>query len=348
MGKRPTIQMIADKAGVSRGTVDRVLNNRSYVRDSVRQRVLEAIDEVGYFSPRENYKNKLTEPSGLVPIRLGVVLPTWKDGAFYAEITRGIQNASVELQEFNVSVIIRECVTELPEEVIDQIDDLVEQGVAGISLCAVTDIAVEQKINELAKNGIPVVTFNSDLPQSKRLCFVGQDYIKSGRIAAELMSKCISPYGQVLATAGNLEFFGHRARMDGFCERMKELGFGSDQINIIETYNDYAVTRKKVHEALKQQPRIEAVYMANRSLGGCVEAIRALGKTGKIRVICHDIDETTKRLLKEGSVDMTISQDIFRQGREPLLILRDLLQKNRRPATNLINPAISIFCAENI
>ena len=51
MGKRPTIQMVADLAGVSRGTVDRVLNNRSYVKEEVRARVLEAVEELGYLSP---------------------------------------------------------------------------------------------------------------------------------------------------------------------------------------------------------------------------------------------------------------------------------------------------------
>lgn len=45
MGKRPTIQMVADLAGVSRGTVDRVLNERSYVSAQVRERVLSAIRE---------------------------------------------------------------------------------------------------------------------------------------------------------------------------------------------------------------------------------------------------------------------------------------------------------------
>ena len=48
MNKRPTIQTVAERAGVSRGTVDRVLNNRSYVRADVRERVLDAIRETGY------------------------------------------------------------------------------------------------------------------------------------------------------------------------------------------------------------------------------------------------------------------------------------------------------------
>ena len=48
MGKRVTIQQIAEMAGVSRGTVDRVLNHRSYVSEAVRARVEAAVAETGY------------------------------------------------------------------------------------------------------------------------------------------------------------------------------------------------------------------------------------------------------------------------------------------------------------
>ncbi|HAL59277.1 MAG TPA: LacI family transcriptional regulator, partial [Sarcina sp.] len=45
--------MIAEKAGVSRGTVDRVLNNRSYVKADVKERVLKIAKQMGYVSQRE-------------------------------------------------------------------------------------------------------------------------------------------------------------------------------------------------------------------------------------------------------------------------------------------------------
>lgn len=51
MGSKPTIQTVAQMAGVSRGTVDRVLNGREHVREDVRLRVLEAIRQSGYVSP---------------------------------------------------------------------------------------------------------------------------------------------------------------------------------------------------------------------------------------------------------------------------------------------------------
>lgn len=61
MGKRPTIQMVADLAGVSRGTVDRVLNERSYVSAQVRERVLSAFGRPGYISPQEAHRGQLRQ-----------------------------------------------------------------------------------------------------------------------------------------------------------------------------------------------------------------------------------------------------------------------------------------------
>ncbi len=73
MNKRPTIQTIAELAGVSRGTVDRVLNNRSYVRADVRARVLNAIQETGYLSPKEAHRQAAEAKLPLKPVRLGVL-----------------------------------------------------------------------------------------------------------------------------------------------------------------------------------------------------------------------------------------------------------------------------------
>ena len=93
MNKRPTIQTVAELAGVSRGTVDRVLNNRSYVRADVRARVLNAIQETGYLSPKEAPYGRPAEAKlPLKPVRLGVLLPNWS-GPFHEDVPRGIQAA---------------------------------------------------------------------------------------------------------------------------------------------------------------------------------------------------------------------------------------------------------------
>ena len=303
MGKRPTIQMVAERAGVSRGTVDRVLNNRSYVKEEIRVRVLDAIAEVGYMSPREVHRQTLQED--FPPLRLGVLLPNWTD-YFRPEVLRGI------------------------------------------ALCAINDLSIESKASALVDQGIPIITFNSDLPNSKRVCFVGQNYNKSGRIAAELVSKCIPPQGRVLAMCGNLEFDGHRRRLTGFCERMHEKGFPSDRIEIIETYNDYHVTYRKVTESLSHTLGLAAIYMANQSVEGCTAAVAAAGKTGEVRVVVHDLSENTRALLESGGVDFAISQNFFRQGYLPLKLLRELLHLGKQPETDQTNTSISIICSQNM
>lgn len=347
MGKRPTIQMVAERAGVSRGTVDRVINNRSYVKAEVRERVLAAIEELGYGLPREGLAAVLpAEP--VEPLRLGVVLPNWMDHT-RVELLRGIAAARAELEAYRVEVLLAECQTDIPGEVIERVNGLVAEGARGIAICAIADPAIESRVDALAAENIPVITFNSDLPNSRRLCFVGQDYNKGGRIAAEMMSKLISPKAQLLAVAGNLEFTGHRQRLDGFCTRMRELGFTSGQIEVIETYNDYHVTRRKVTEALSRNPRLGAIYMANQSVAGCADAVQQAGKTGALRIICHDVSENTKMLLRERRVDLTISQDIFRQGYQPLMFLQGLLQRGIDPRTvENKGPTIEIVCAESL
>lgn len=347
MGKRPTIQMVAERAGVSRGTVDRVLNNRSYVKAEVRARILAAMQELGYVSPRDAHQRTLTE-SHFSPIRLGVVLPNWPDDHFKTEVARGIQTARAELADFHVDVMVSQCQTDIPGEVIERIDQLIAEGAQGIAICTVADISIEAKIDQLSTQGIPTITFNSDLPGSKRLCFIGQDYRRSGRIAAELLSKCIDKNAKILAAVGNLEFDGHRTRLDGFCERMHELGFDNGQIEIVETFNDYHTTYRKVSEAFIRCPDLSAVYMANQSVAGCTEAIHAAAPKSRIHVICHDISESTKRLLRSGDVDLAISQDIYRQGYLPLILLRELLQKGKAPVVDQPGSNISIFCAENL
>lgn len=347
MGKRPTIQMVAEHVGVSRGTVDRVLNNRSYVKEEIRERVLAAIAEIGYMSPREVHQQAVIQEAGFAPTRLGVLLPNWTD-YFRPEVLRGIAAAQDDLRKYNVKVLLDECHTDEPKEAVQRLDGLLEQGAQGIALCAINDITLEAKANALTGQGIPVVTFNSDLPDSGRVCFVGQNYNKSGRIAAELISKCVPRRGQVLAMCGNLEFDGHRRRLDGFCERMHELGFSSSQIEIAETFNDYHVTRRKVAETIARTPELAAIYMANQNVAGCVEAVEAAGRKGGVRVVVHDLSEQTRALLADGAVDFTISQDFFRQGYLPLKLLRELIQLGQVPEPDQTATRISVICSQNI
>ena len=162
------------------------------------------------------------------------------------------------------------------------------------------------------------------------------------------MSRCVPQDGIVLAAVGNRRFDGHRQRLEGFCSRMEERGFRPEQILTAETFNDYETTCIVVAEMLRDHPELAGIYMANLNVSGCAEAVRAAGRKGEIRVICHDINESIRRLLLEGSVDFTIPQDFEQQGYLPLILLRDYLRRGIPPEAGRAGGGIGILCAENL
>ena len=346
MAKRPTIQMVADRAGVSRGTVDRVVHNRAPVKEEVRQRVLDAAAELGYMTPYDQQRQAFGADRAWAPLRLGVLIPNWSD-YFRPEILQGVAGASEELKAFRVEVETEECLTDSPDEVIRRLDAMAKRGIQGISLCTINHPLVEDKVTELVEQGIPVITFNSDLPNSRRLSFVGQNYVKSGRTAAELLYRCVHGEGPVLATIGNRDFNGHQKRLTGFLQRMEELHFPREQIIMEETFNDYYVTTRKVTETLQAHPELKGIYMGNNSVMGCAHAIETAGKRGIVHLVIHDYWEGARDLLHSGLVDFTITQDFYRQGYLPLKCLREYLQLNQQPEPDLTNTRFYIICSQN-
>lgn len=349
MAKRVTINTIAERAGVSRGTVDRVLNGRPHVKPEIAERVLRTMRELGYAPPRAEQADALGLSRSAVelpPCRLGVLL-TSESGYLRQELLRGIQDAQDFLRDFNIEFLVQKCETELPEEAVERLEVLAGQGVNGIAVCAKDHAAIVHKINELREKGVVFVTMNTDLTGCDRLCFIGQDLIRSGRVAGELMAKYLRPEDSLLIAIGNPEFNAHRLRLQGFCERLYERGFTGANIRMIETYNDYTLSYQKVRDALERTPSIRGIYMANHSVSGCVEAVRDMEKTGQVHIVSHDLTDSTRHLLESGEIDFTIAQNIHRQSYLALLTLRDYIQRHILPHDQIDTP-IEILCAENM
>ena len=153
MGKKPTIQTIADLAGVSRGTVDRVLNNRSYVKAEVRERVLQIVREIGYESPREVHLRE--QETSLRPLRLGVLLPNWGFGhQFLDEVRKGISEARDELEDAKVEIIVKQCSTDLPEEAVNLLRELRDLEVDGFSVCVFQDQSIEKELLAMKEQSV--------------------------------------------------------------------------------------------------------------------------------------------------------------------------------------------------
>lgn len=340
---RVTVNTIARMAGVSRGTVDRVLHNRPNVRPEVRDRILAVMKELDY---KPNAAASALAFSRKTR-KIGVILPQWK-GFFKEEISRGVEEARRELNTYGIEVLVADCPQDEPDVCIKKIDEFQVEGISGLCICAQDYPLIREKIAQLANDKIPVITFNSDIEESRRVCFVGQDLIRSGRIAAEIMVKCIPHDKQILIVVGNLKFSAHRQRLQGFFDRMAEHGQVKENFIAVESFNEYSRTFCLISESLRDNEQIRGIYMANESVAACAEAIRNLSLKVKPIVVCHDLSRSTKALLKSGEVDFALEQDMYIQARKSLQLMKDLLMESDFIVKSQEFTQINIVNAENV
>jgi LacI family transcriptional regulator len=258
--------------------------------------------------------------------------------------------ARKELKNYHIEVLTERCQTDQPQECVEKIDKLIAAGIHGLAICAQDVALIQKKLQAVTQKGMPVVTFNSDIPGSGRLCFIGQDIIKEGRLCGEIMAKLLpgdpGEGAHILIVCGNLEFYAHHSRVEGFLAKYRELGFPPGSYTVIETYNDYRITFEKVGKCLAENPHIKGIYMANESVAGCVDAIKQA--QAHVRVICHDLSGTTARFLRDRAVDFVIEQDMQCQGFLPFKIIAELLIEGNKPKKIINYSRINIIGVENI
>jgi LacI family transcriptional regulator len=338
---RATIKLIAERAGVSIGTVDRVLHDRPYVKDEVRERVLQVMEELDY---RPNRVASALAMSG-TPRRLAMVRPVWRDYVL-EEIELGVSRFREEHRDYNVSVTQMEYPQEDVRVCLDLLDRAARDDAQAIALCASDCQEIREKLEELTERGIPVVTFNSDIPTGRRLCYVGEDAQRAGRVAGEIATKFLRPGDHLMLVYAGPSYAGHKARADGFLERLEEQGFHRKDCRVAASHNDYEETYAQVRAALEEDPELSYIYMANRSVSACVAAIRESGR--RVRVLSHDCDPAIRGFLRDGSVDFTIGQDLAYQSYQSLSLLFRLLAEHKLPEQDLYCPPSPILNAELI
>ena len=137
---RVTIRQIAEESGVSRGTVDRVLNNRGKVRPEVEERVRKVAEELGYkpnLLGRALIKMKEN-------IKIGVILQD--TGTPYLKtLSDGIKKAKGEVEDFGGTVIVKAVDYGNVEQTLAAMNKLKEAGIKGLVLMPINDKRVLQK-----------------------------------------------------------------------------------------------------------------------------------------------------------------------------------------------------------
>ena len=257
-----TIQQLADACGVSRGTVDRALHNKKGVRPEVAARILEMARMMGYISPRS------CPVVAKRPVRIGVVLHTAISS--FVHILADYFRTYPAQELLPVETIVRMQDGLDVQHQLALIDELVEdEHVDGLALMPLASSQIKARIDELSAQGVPVVTFNTDIADSSRLAYVGSDSIASGRAAASLMGMLLGGRGMVLPIIGQRS--GHCAvhqRLTGFSE---ELGKIYPALGVL--FPGFRACRASCLTGNgKQSPAERGLYFHRRTDGGLPRA----------------------------------------------------------------------------
>lgn len=337
-----TIKEIAKLAGVSRGTVDRVLNNRGAVNKETEKKVLEIAKQLDY------HPNK----AGIVlaaqkkKLKLGVIIFS-TENHFFMDVLSGVVEKTKELADYNCSVIVKQVHYDITQQ-LQAMEELVKEGVNGIAIAPCNHPSVSEYIDKLFDLGIPVVTFNTDIEGSKRIAYVGSHYRHSGETAAGLMHLLTQGRANIGIVSGSPDVLCHTERVAGFCATIKKDYPGLSIVDMVENHDDETESYEKTTLMLKNNPHIDALYISAGGTYGACQAVKALSLAGKLKIISYDKAPFTHGFLEDGTLCAVICQRPQIQGSRPLDILFTYLTTGEAPKEERQYMDVVIRIKENL
>lgn len=305
MGRQPfPIRKIAAHAGVSDATVDRVVHDRGMVRETTKARVIRAIVEL------EQQQTAFELGGRTFTVDLVMHAPHRFTSAVWAAFEAAIPRLHPAF--FKVRPHMFERVE--PARLIDTLHTIADRGTHAIILRAPDLPEIVHVVDELAANGVAVITMVTDLPTDNRIAYVGIDNSAAGSTAAYLIDQW-SPSPRrdrsdatALLTLTSQRFRGEEERELGFLRTFSTLAPSWNIQKLTETEGlDATIVEQLDHIA--SSTTVDAVY----SIGGGNDAIlRTLDRHGQRPsvYIAHDLDGENRRLLRSGQISAVLHHDL--------------------------------------
>lgn len=313
MAGRIRIKDIAEKAGVSAGTVDRVLHGRPNVSPKARAKVEKALKEQDY---RPNvYASALAYNKSY---HFCMLIPKHDQVAYWEEVEQGARMAADMRKVLNVSLdivyydrfddasflsVARKCISSKPD---------------GFVLVPV-ELEVTRKITDkLHEDGVPFVMLDSYMPDLRPLAFFGQDSFSSGYFAArmlmliaskekEIMLMKITKDGRVVSKQQDNREVGFRHYMHDHFPSVAIVGL---ELPFFGTRKEYDAIFEKF---FTDHPHVHHCI----TLGSKAHVLgEFLLRTNRrdVQIMGYDMVEKNAECLRQGSVSFLIAQHAYQQG----------------------------------
>lgn len=307
-----TINDVAKAAGVSKGTVDRVLHDRGEVSQKSREKVLKVIDELGY-KPNVYASLLATQKKHT----LVCVIPEHSSGDFWSLTAKGLSEAAEAARRYGIEVDIVTYDQYDVESFRDACVKVLEAGPSGVVIAPMFRLETLAFVKDLTSHGIPYVYIDSKLEDDGYLAYFGMPMYQSGYLCADILTDG-REVSKVYVVRIERDKKGHSdptvMRRTGFMDYMAEHYPSVQVVNVFIDPKDHDDVCAKLDAAFagdegapkmlvmfNSRIHLVAEYLRERNISGC-------------RVVGFDVVERNLAALRSGHVQALIAQHSDRQA----------------------------------
>jgi len=233
---------------------------------------------------------------------------------FWTIARSGTEQAAKELG--NVSVDFRIPSTGSAAEQQQILDDLVAKGVDGIAVSPIDPGNQTAFLDKIAAQTL-LICHDSDAPDSKRVCYIGTDNFEAGVEAGKLLKEALPNGGKIMVFVGFADAQNSKDRFGGIKKAIE--GSNIEVIDLRTDDTDTVRAQKNVEDTLVKYPDIAGlVGLYNYNGPAILNAVRAAGKQGKVKIVCFDENDETLEGVASGDIYGTVVQQPFEFGKQAI------------------------------
>lgn len=331
-----TLEDVAQAAGVSVATVDRVVNRRGGVSADKETAILKAARRLGLD------RSLNVRPTATKRIAVLIQPPA---NPFHDQLRRGIDQARAIHRDLNLLFQVEQIDPARPDRIAAQIARAAAWA-DGMILTVPAAPQIVMAIEALPAR-IPVVTMADDLPSLRRAAFVGPDDRQSGRVAGDLMGYLMGRDGEALVLIGRFDMPGHGARSGGFIEVLAERHPAVRVCDVLETHEDKATAAAMALRAARANPDLRGIYLCTTGCSELAAALAPLRQSRPIAIVTHELTPQRRALLKNRQVQAIIDQKPMLEARLAVETMARLIGRLDGNAASIATE-IQIFMPESV
>ncbi len=188
--------------------------------------------------------------------------------------------------------------------------------------------AIAAGIKKADELNIPVVTLDTDAPNSTRVLYVGTNNKSAGKIAGQRAAELIgNANGVIIPATGSLTAVNSLERIEGFKD-----GIGA-KYKVLEALNDQEDPSKSltlIEGALNTYQEIALIFGVYAYNGpAAAQAIKSSNQIGDIKIVSFDTTPDIIKWVREGVIDATIGQRPYMMGYESVRILKEIIENGK-------------------